>query len=231
MNFKFNSIGSIGTVPQVMELSFNQFRELFPSTVRRPLPRPELLLRDSGREVFLAASGHGVRLTVYRDGVTLYREPGGATAIFVQDCGKIAFRYVTETEYLDEAVLGGLLWYYPIILLGSHQVAHNQDSRASEYEVFRFDDETDGWPTVPHTPDFVSEAFRLDDERVRKELLLTSLSIAQEKLTPRQKEMIALKYGVQMTQTEIAALLGVTDSTVSITIRRALNALEKRMKV
>ena len=189
------------------------------------------MLRDSRREVFFTASGHGIRLTVYRDGVTLYRESGGATALFVRDCGKIAFRYVTGTEYLEETALGGILWYYPVILFGSHRVAHNRESRASEYEVFRFDEGTEDWPIVPHTPDFAREGFRQDDERVRRESLLTSLSNAQEKLTPRQQELIALKYGTQMTQTEIAALLGVTDSTVSITLRRARNALEKRMKV
>lgn len=230
MNIKVDSTGIIGTIPQVMDLSFNQFRELFPATEGKRIPRPKLLMRDSTREVFLDLSVSDIRLTIYRDGVALYREPGGASAVFVRDCGKIALRCVTGTEYLDETVLGGLRWYYPIILNGSYRVEHNQDSRAGEYEVFRLDEDTDGWRIVPHTPDFVSEAFRLENERLRKESIHAALSLARENLTPRQKEIISLKYDAQMTQTKIANLLGIADSTVSVTLYRALNSMKKRMK-
>ena len=231
MNFKIDPIGIIGTIPQVMELPFNQFRELFPSTVRRPLPRPEPLLRDSEREVFLALSAPGIRMTVFQDGIVLYREPIGATTLFVGDCGKIAFRYVTGTEYLDEAALGGLRWYFPVITNGAHRVELNQDALAGKYEVFRLDDGTDDWRIVPHTPDFTDEALRQDDERLRKESQLSSLSSARAKLTPRQKEIVTLKYDLKKTQVQIASFLGVNESTVSITHHRAIESLKKRMQV
>lgn len=231
MNYKIVVTNADAMVPQVMELSFNQFRELFPAAAKRPLPRPELLMRDTEREVFLTLFGPDIRLTVYQDGVVLYCEPGGATTVFVGDCGKIAFRFVTGKEYLDEAALGGIRWYFPIITSGSHRIENNQDCLAMKYEIFRFDDGTDGWRIVPHTPNFASEEFRQDDERKRKESLLCSLSSAKEKLTPRQKEIVTLKYSMKKTQVQIASFLSVNESTVSITHRRAIESMRKWMRV
>ncbi len=44
--------------------------------------------------------------------------------------------------------------------------------------------------------------------------------VLREEVTPRQREMIALYYGEELTMREIAARLGVDPSTVSRTLKR-----------
>lgn len=52
----------------------------------------------------------------------------------------------------------------------------------------------------------------------------------KEELTPRQREMMALYYDEGLTQPQIAALLGVNNSTVSRTLRRGRERLYRTLR-
>ncbi len=54
--------------------------------------------------------------------------------------------------------------------------------------------------------------------------------VIQNDLTTRQKQIILLYFGKRMNMTEIANLLQVNKSTVSRTLRRALDRLEKYLR-
>lgn len=62
--------------------------------------------------------------------------------------------------------------------------------------------------------------------RVKQNLLIA----LKEDVTPRQREMLTLYYGQQMTMKEIGDLLGVDKSTVSRTVRRGAKRLQRCLR-
>ena len=70
-----------------------------------------------------------------------------------------------------------------------------------------------------------------EDNSLRLERLRRNLRRAREKeLTPRQQQVLELRYDQQMSITEIADHLGVNCSTVSRTLRRAQERLKKYLQ-
>lgn len=66
-----------------------------------------------------------------------------------------------------------------------------------------------------------------DENRTEHSRLLQSLTrCLREDVTPRQRDMLALYYGKQLSQVQIAARLGVARSTVCRTLKRG----EERMR-
>ena len=69
------------------------------------------------------------------------------------------------------------------------------------------------------------------DNRERIRRLLSNLPLAvQQELTPRQREMLELYIYKEMSVTDIAAALGVNKSTVSRSLRRSFQRLERCLK-
>ncbi|MBR6739258.1 MAG: sigma-70 family RNA polymerase sigma factor, partial [Oscillospiraceae bacterium] len=61
--------------------------------------------------------------------------------------------------------------------------------------------------------------------------LKRNLRLAREQeLTERQREMLRLRYEEEMSVSEIAAVLGVNKSTVSRTLARASQRLERALR-
>jgi RNA polymerase sigma factor (sigma-70 family) len=52
-----------------------------------------------------------------------------------------------------------------------------------------------------------------------------------ERLAPRQREVLVLRYWSELTEAEIAEALGISRGAVKSTASRALDALEKIMEV
>lgn len=72
----------------------------------------------------------------------------------------------------------------------------------------------------------IADDTQFDDEE-EKELFNQKLHTAIVSLTPRQKEIIMLHYFQDKSQVEIAEILHIDKSTVSITLERAHNNLRK----
>lgn len=68
---------------------------------------------------------------------------------------------------------------------------------------------------------------QFDEDEEEKERLNQKLHTAIASLTPRQKEIIMLHYFQDKSQVEIAEILHIDKSTVSITLERAHNNLRK----
>ena len=76
-----------------------------------------------------------------------------------------------------------------------------------------------------------AELFRESDNRDRRDRLLRNLRRATEReLTPRQRQVLELYYGRQLSVTYISSLLGVAPSTVSRTLRRAEERLRHHLE-
>ena len=70
-----------------------------------------------------------------------------------------------------------------------------------------------------------------EDNRERLDRLRRNLRRALEKeLTPRQRQILELYYGQQLSVTRIGSLLGVAPSTVSRTLRRAKDKLRRYLQ-
>ncbi|WP_406284255.1 SigE family RNA polymerase sigma factor [Embleya sp. NBC_00896] len=77
----------------------------------------------------------------------------------------------------------------------------------------------------PHEPDASSpeEAAVLSDEHMR-------VLAALKRLAPRQREVLVLRYWSELSETQMADVLGLSRGTIKSTASRALDALEKIMK-
>ena len=67
-----------------------------------------------------------------------------------------------------------------------------------------------------------------NSERLRR--LRRRLTDAMADLTPRQRQMVRLRYGEKLSVTDIALRLGVNKSTVSRCLRRARQQLYRRLR-
>jgi RNA polymerase sigma-70 factor (sigma-E family) len=76
----------------------------------------------------------------------------------------------------------------------------------------------------PDPPVWSAEAAAIDGEDRR--LLLAAVAA----LPPRQREVLALKYFLDLSEADVAAILGITRGTVSSTGTRAIAALAKQLK-
>ena len=74
------------------------------------------------------------------------------------------------------------------------------------------------------------EIERIEQHELEKEEFNKKLHEAIEKLRPRQKEIIIKIFFEEKTQREVSIELGVAESTISITLERALNNLKKILK-
>ena len=74
------------------------------------------------------------------------------------------------------------------------------------------------------------EIERIEQHELEKEEFNKKLHEAIEKLRPRQKEIIIKVFFEEKTQREVSIELGVAESTISITLERALNNLKKILK-
>ena len=74
------------------------------------------------------------------------------------------------------------------------------------------------------------EIERIEQHELEKEEFNKKLHEAIEKLRPRQKEIIIKVFFEAKTQREVSIELGVAESTISITLERALNNLKKILK-
>ena len=76
-----------------------------------------------------------------------------------------------------------------------------------------------------------AELFGESDNRERLDRLRRNLRRALEKeLTPRQRQVLELYYGQNLSVTRIGSLLGVAPSTVSRTLRRAKDKLHRYLQ-
>lgn len=70
----------------------------------------------------------------------------------------------------------------------------------------------------------------IEQQELEKEEFNKKLHEAIDKLRPRQKEIIIKVFFEEKTQREVSIELGVAESTISITLERALNNLKKIFK-
>lgn len=79
--------------------------------------------------------------------------------------------------------------------------------------------------------DYMQRIGEADDEEDGHSVLLNNLMrCIREDITPRQREVLLLYYYREMRQTDIAKQLGVARSTVSRTIRRGEQRLERCLR-
>lgn len=74
------------------------------------------------------------------------------------------------------------------------------------------------------------EIEKIEQQELEKEEFNKKLHEAIDKLRPRQKEIIIKIFFEEKTQREVSIELGVAESTISITLERALNNLKKILK-
>jgi RNA polymerase sigma-70 factor (ECF subfamily) len=79
----------------------------------------------------------------------------------------------------------------------------------------------------PEDPSAPPDGFSADDEMADDALRRTALRAALDALPPRERELVALKFHAGLTNTEIARVLGVSESNAGTLLHRTMAKLRK----
>lgn len=66
------------------------------------------------------------------------------------------------------------------------------------------------------------------EDLIERRLDSSRLSVLLERLTPRERELIALKYGAELTNRAIAQVTGMSESNVGTTLHRTIQKLRQQ---
>ena len=76
---------------------------------------------------------------------------------------------------------------------------------------------------VPETADEAAEAFPADGHDLLKHPVNRQVRDILQRLTDKERDFLSLRYGLELTNAEIAALLGISEKAVSERYRRLLS--------
>ena len=224
-----NTGGITGLSVDISTLTFRQFKALLPGTEGQKLATLRAL-RASGVQAIAIAETDDGTLTVFRNGFFTYETKSGHATVYAVDrCSSIVLNPTSDdpTSVLDETSFGDCPWPKVLEFVASERITNNISRNAERHEVLSIDVEPEYWDAqMSVQPELET---RLDEEVDRKQeaqLIETAKSV----LTARQWEVLYLYYGKGLTQEEIAITLMIPQSSVSITLKRSLQNLQRKFQ-
>ncbi|WP_424636855.1 SigE family RNA polymerase sigma factor [Embleya sp. AB8] len=178
-----------------------------PGIVRRPRFRMLRGGQEPPARPTLTQLYHAQRLGMVRLAILLVDDLGSAEDV-VQDAFTALYsRFGEDLEDVDNAIA---YLRTSVVNLSRSVLRRRRTARAY---------------VPPHEPDASSpeDAVVLSEEHLR-------VLAAVQRLAPRQREVLVLRYWSDMTEAQIAETLGLSRGAVKSTASRAIDALEKIMK-
>ena len=219
-----------GLSVDVTSLSFTHFKELVPSTDGKTLPTVKAL-RDSDAQILVIVETRDGILTIYRNGFFSYvTKTGHATVYAVDRCSCIVLNPTSDdpASVLDETNFGDCPWTKVLEFVASERIINNINRDARRQEILSLDVVDEDWDKrLTVQPEFET---RLEEEDALIEES-EKLRAALTKLTNRQREIIRLYYFDGLSQGEIATRLTLDKSTVSITLKRAIEKVKRCFEI
>lgn len=219
------------TGKDVAALTFAQLKAMVPGTKEMgKLPSYKKLM-EMKPEVLLAAEDGELMVTVYSNGYYTASRNGYVTVYSVDRCSSIEYRFddgssmtVPESEYADGS------WLMPLSLVADHRLEHSADCRADYQAEFTADTIGTERRSELSVPDYATqmELQELEDllEKIHQKRLWL-LEEAMQKLTDRQSQIVELYFRQGLSQRQVAAELGVANTTVQSALEGAVKKLKK----
>lgn len=187
--------------------------EIPPSGQRTPTAKE---LRLSGKPIAERRIGADAGIAAYRNGYAVYRAGGAATVFRIHPCGGYCYGSGESRHDIDGGLFDGEVWHLRLVLEGEDRLFRNREARAREWSV-SYSAASEEWGEMGSGAEPVLERL-VHEENV--DALFSVLSV-------RQRQAAALFYLEQKTEREIAAELGITASTVSELLARAVDRMRR----
>lgn len=205
--------------------TFGELKKLLPDTGKERVPGIAQL-RENAAVVLHAKTGSGI-VEVYDNGFYTYMENGHITVYAVDRCTVLEWRSCTGEVLTSEgANVSELPWTMPLEIAGTNRLEHNSDSRQDSRSDFSLNAPASANNlkfSVRPEHELLEEA-QVEAERRKKRILQVRSLLGQEK--PRRRRIIELYYFSQKTQSEVAAIIGVSQQYV----QKTLTAFSERIK-
>lgn len=227
MNIVANNTGK-----DVATLTFAQLKAMVPGTKDNgKLPSYKKLM-EMRPEVLLAAEDGDLMITVYSNGYYIASRNGYVTVYSVDRCSSIEYRFddgssmiVPESEYEDGS------WLMPLNLVADHRLEDSANHRESYNHEFSIEGNgSNDWTEELSVPDYATQIEFQELEELIEELHQKRLGLLEEamaKLTERQSQVVELYFRKGMSQRQVAAELGIGNTTVQAALEGAMKKLKK----
>lgn len=196
-------------------ISLRELLKLVPEKTTKRVPSAKWL-RENCTPVAISDDG----LTIcYDNGFVCYAAISGETVFHIRKCKSYTYGSVND-KYIKNISEGEMLefeWYIPAIIYGESRAECNQNKNESNHRYTLKKDEND-------------EEENLDDIIKGDSMAYDPVNEMCACLTERQRTMVILSFVEGYTHNEIAQILGVERTTVTLTIKNALKKIKKTMQ-
>lgn len=210
--------------------TYGQLEAMLPSTGNNRIPGCRQIL-CLGAEPILKAHTDNSVITVFSNGFYLY-ETSKQHTVFAVD--RVCQR--RRDAALDKAKdkLAGQDWYGPLEAAALYRLEDNSNSRENDHRQKYFT--TDNADRCDRrlakaavADDLLTQMVEAEEKSERAKALRDGL----RKLTKKQRQVVILTYYKGLTQEQIAGMMGISQASVSVTLKRGeknlKNILEKRL--
>ena len=213
------------------ETTYTELKVLVPDATSIHTPDGKVLINDSDQKVLISVEEDGGIVTVYENGFFTFQDDlGRPTARAVHNCSTMYFPTAEgRFESVSEDVFGNM----PFAVVLAHFGERNIEDQIAKQNARKQAVSVDGEHKVTkelQTPDF-SDALcdALDGtkpEKTRRQRMIEAVPEVLGKLTEKQKEVVELYYGENLTEEQIAQRIGISRDSVHDRIEGA----EKKFK-
>lgn len=209
------------------ETSYKTLKNMVPDASAEHTPKGESLLRSDNEILIKVKEDSGV-VIVYKNGFFAYiDEQGEPTAHAVANCHVMKFgKAEGGFEPVEESVFENLPFGYVLSHFGMMNIEDAKRKAVKRHENLSLDAEN--LPNDPRltVPNFADE-LDLDGEGDIWEKRLVQLPEALERLKPKQRDVIIMRFIKKMTLEQISRKVGGDKASVLRMIERTLKKLQK----
>lgn len=212
-------------------LTLRQLRSILPSTKGLDMPS-EIWIGGHKSEILCGTDFDDSHMDVYLNGFFTYTKHGYTSILRVDGFKRLCYDSLTnpkgyevvpEEKYIDSP------YFIALSVFGETQWQRNEDKRKA-YEVALVVDCTaddNRWIEELSEPSFIEQR----EEKEREEDISKKLHAALDKLTGRQRQIVEMYFYQEMTQAEIAEVLGIRQQSVLDVLSAAVKRMRNHMGV
>ena len=205
--------------------TFGELRNALPSTGKSRVPGITQLRKKA--VCLLARETDSGMIEIFDNGFFIYEECGRQTVYGVDRCASMkTYDSYAKDEMTDE--LDPYPWDLILESAAAARLDHNAESREQNQSEISIDaEESQNNPALSVRPE---HEIREEEEDMteRKSLMLSAMKEGIKKLKPRQREILELRYGQELTFEEIGKRMGIANrGNVYTNCERALKKAQK----
>ena len=161
-------------------------------------------------------------IAVYKNGYVLYQAGNGMTVFPIPPCKSYTYNFVSDKNVLDPELFENENWYIRLMMEGEDRIVDNVRRQENRNSVFSYSDRTED-----ESSDLIDRSPGILEKLIQEEMV----NEIWELITDKQKEVLYSYYFEEMTQTEIADRLGITQQQACRRLQRTLRRLKKKFEV